>query len=172
MEISLYTGSENPAEYYTDFLTQNKINFKITSVNSELIITVYANDAQTEQISEFLCRFMIEFYLKEAVFSKIYDEYPTLGIEDASIIMLRLSDELASGSMKKNIQNSINLNGIFKPESYVLFNIKSVMMSVYSEIDKLAIDMVYQKEKERLQSAIRFLKGLNFDKCETADDDL
>ena len=171
LEISLYTGSEIASQYYSDFLSQNNFKFKSELLNSETVLTVYADLNKTELIADFICRFMVEFYLRETVLSKIYDEYASFTTEDASCILSQLSDEVSASPIKDDIQKLLDTKRIFKPESYIMFNIRSIVRCTYALVDKIAISVIYEKEKERLTSAIRFLKGMNFDKCETADDD-
>lgn len=170
MELTLYPGnSRNQLEFFTDYLTLQNKEFEISGSELGNVITVSTETLSHELLAIHSCRFILEFYLKEAVLSKIYDEYPFFNTDDASHILSELSDLVVSSPVKDGILKFLNDNKSFNPESYVIFNIKSIMLCIYALTDNIAHKLIYTREKERLISVVRMFSHLSFNTCMTAD---
>lgn len=156
MEVNLYPGDSRPRLiYYTDFLNQQNIRFEKALSYFGNKITIYASTEQIGIISSHSSRFIFDFYLKEAVASKIYDEYPLLNAEDAGEILEKISEKIGDGLINKSIYRIIEKKQSFNPSSYVLFNMKNIMTYVYTLTDDLCQKFIGNIERKYLISAIK-----------------
>lgn len=138
MEINLYLGeSKNRLDYYTEFFTLQKIRFEITPSYFGNEITINVNSDELCLVCAHSCRFIFDFYLKEFVASKIYDEYPLLDAICAGEILAQLSEMISSTGINNNVFFILKQKHSFNPSSYVLFNMKSIMTCIYKLTDEL-----------------------------------
>ena len=155
MEINLYFGeSKIHLDYFTDFFTLQNIRFKIfpSYFGNRISINIDANKIYL--LSSHICRFILDFYIKEAVVSKIYDEYPIIDTIKAGEILSELSEKITASPINNSIYNIINEHNSFNPSSYVMFNMKSIMTCAYFVTDKLCQKYVYEIEKEMIFSML------------------
>ena len=170
MEINLYPGNnKNHLNYYTDFLTLNNIRFKIIPSYFGNKIIAYISSDKLQNFSSHSCNFILDFYLKEAVISKIYDEYPLFNTNDASKILSKLSEKISQTPLTDHIHHLILQSRGFNPESYVLFNMKNIMLCVYALTDDICRHLIYNLEKQHFISVIKNFSKLSFSNCKNAD---
>ena len=156
VEVNLYPGDSKPRlAYYTDFLNQQNIRFKTALSYFGNKIIIYAPFEQIGIISSHSSRFIFDFYLKEAVASKIYDEYPLLNADDAGGILEKISETIGDGLINKSIYRIIEKKQSFNPSSYVLFNMKSIMTYIYTLTDELCQKFIGNIERKYLISVIK-----------------
>lgn len=155
MEINLYSGeSKIHLDYFTDFFTLQNIRFKIFPSYFGNRININIDTNKIYLLSSHICRFILDFFIKEAVVSKIYDEYPLINTVKAGEILSQLSEKISSSPINNSIYNLINEHGSFNPSSYVMFNMKSIMTCAYFLTDKLCQKYVYEVEKEMIFSIL------------------
>lgn len=159
----------NYVNYYTDFLTEQNISYKISPHYNGIKILVASTYDNLNIIAEHSCRFILDFYLREAVISKIYDEYPCFNTHDACNILCSLSKKISQTPVKDNILSLITSSNIFKPESYVIFNIKQIMRCIYAMTDNIANSLLIKKEEKELMNVIKTFSKLSFTSCQRAD---
>lgn len=170
MEITLYPGeSKSHLDYFTDFFDLQSIRYEISHCYFGHKIHVFPDDNDIDLLSSYICRFILDFYLKEAVLSKIYDEYPCFNTDDAGIILTKISQKLSATPIKDDVLLIISQSKALNPESYAAFNLKPLMLCIYAMTDEICEGMVYKKEKQELISMIRMFSKLSFDKCNAAD---
>lgn len=170
MEITLYPGeTKNHLDYFTDFFDLKCTRYEISQSYLGYRIIVILNDNEIDMISSHVCRFILDFYLKEAVLSKIYDEYACFNTDDAVIILTKISQKLSSTPIKDDISIVLSHKKALNPESYVAFNLKPIMLCIYALTDDICEEMIYKKEKQQLISMVRMFSKLSFDKCNKAD---
>ncbi len=168
MEIILFVGkSKDHLNYYTDLFITNGIQYE--TGQGYLGYNIKVNVENTGMLAECICRFILDFYLKEAVISKIYDEYPCFNTQSAGNILTEISKKIINTPIKTNIEDIINDKKAFNPESYSIFNLKTMMICVYGLTDHICNNMMYESEKNKLVSLIKVFSKLSFDKCESAD---
>lgn len=168
LEIFLYVGDlDEHLNYFTDFLKINNCRYDIDKGYLGYKINIEID--KIDVLSEHICQFMLDFYLKDAVISKVYDEYPCFNTNDASKILTEISDKIINTPIKDHICSIITNKKSFNPESYSLFNLKPIMLCVYALTDNICNKMIYNKEKEQFVSVIKTFSTLSFDKCSRAD---
>ena len=170
MGITFYPGkSKDHLDYYTFFLDTNDIEYEISHCYFGYKLFIYSNDYSLETVSTGICSFIFEFYLKEAVISKIYDEYPLFNTDDACRILSEVSEKFAKTPVKDDIARTLRINSALNIESYFLFNMKSIMICVYALTDESGSELSLIRERERLVSMIKTFSGLSFETCHMAD---
>ncbi len=170
MEIALYPGElKSHLDYFTDFLDLQNTRYEISRCYFGYKINIFLENISPDFLASHACRFILDFYLKEAVISKIYDEYPDFNTDEAGVILSKLSQKISDTPIKNNICTILCNKKSFNPESYGAFNLKSIMLCVYALTDELCEDLIYSKEKERFVSMIKMFSALSFDKCQKAD---
>ena len=170
MEVTLYPGeSKSHLDYFTDFLDLQSTRYEISHCYFGHKIHVFLSDDDIDMLSSHICGFILDFYLKEAVLSKIYDEYPCFNTDDAGKILTKLSYKFSSTPIKDNITEILSEKMSLNPESYASFNLKPLMLCVYALTDEICEDMIYANEKQQFISMIRMFSKLSFDKCQSAD---
>ena len=93
MEVFLYVGDlDEHLNYFTDFLKINNCRYDIDK--GYLGYKINMEMDKIDLLSEHICQFMLDFYLKDAVISKVYDEYPCFNTNDASKILTEISDKI------------------------------------------------------------------------------
>lgn len=159
----------NYLDYYTEFLTQQNTRYEIIPHYDGIKILVTIPKEKLYIIAEHSCRFILDFYLKEAVISKIYDEYPIFNTQDAGNILYDLSLKISDTPIKNDILSILEASSLFKPESYVIFNLKQIMRCVYALTDNIADLLMLKKEENELILAIKAFSKLSFNPCKRAD---
>ena len=155
MEINLYLGeTKTHLNYFTDFFTLQNIRFKIYSSYFGNRININIDSNKIYLLSSHICKFILDFFIKEAVVSKIYDEYPLIDTVKAGEILSELSEKITASPINNSIYNIINEHHSFNPSSYVMFNMKSIMTCAYFLTDKLCQKYVYEIEKEMIFSLL------------------
>ena len=102
--IILYPGnSKNHLDYFTFFLDANGIKYEINHCYLGHKLVILQNN-KIDIVVSHICSFIFEFYLKEAVISKIYDEYPLFNTEDASFILADVSNKFLDTPIKDDIK--------------------------------------------------------------------
>ena len=100
---------------------------------------IYVDVSDERYIGEFsekLCYFICEVYLKESVLLKIYDEYPCIDSHMAAKIMLEIFGDFSVGEICQKIKEILFCCRKINIESFVLFNIRYIMSTVYKLVDK------------------------------------
>ena len=158
----MYPGeSKNRLDYYAEFFSLKKIRFEITPSYFGNAITINVNSDELYLVSSHSCRFIFDFYLKEFVASKIYDEYPILDAICAGEILAQLSEMISSTNINNNVFYILKQKQSFNPSSYVLFNMKSIMTCIYKLTDDLCHKYISDIEKKYLVSALK--SGIDFE---------
>jgi len=168
VETILYPGdNKSHLDYFTDFLTLQDTRFEITTsaLGYKLIIK---NDI-AHKLASHICSFIVDFYIKEAVLSKIYDEYPDFNTNDAGKLLLDLSHRISSSPIKDDILEILTEKKCINPESYAIFNIKQIMRCAYALTDEIASEMIYIYQKEHLVNMMRMFSKINFNNCNSCD---
>ena len=136
-------------EYADYFIKLNFIqnsDFNLTQTYLGYKIDLNIEDEKIDELTFNIISFIVEIYLKDAIFSKIYDEYYFLDATDAGGILINLTKELAKSHIHQKIKDMLKIHGVFVIESYVIFNIKPIMISVYNIVEKSVYDIIYQKK--------------------------
>ncbi|MBO5744122.1 MAG: hypothetical protein J6R68_07555 [Clostridia bacterium] len=155
MEINLYLGeTKTHLNYFTDFFTLQNIRFKIYSSYFGNRININIDSNKIYLLSSHICKFILDFFIKEAVVSKIYDEYPLIDTVKAGEILSELSEKITASPINNSIYNIINEHHSFNPSSYVMFNMKSIMTCAYFLTDQLCQKYVCEIEKEMIVSLL------------------
>lgn len=168
MEFKLYTAdfSEN-TRYLNDCFAGTASSFEITPSYFGSLINI--NNIEPDVLKKFLCRYLFDFYLKEFVLSKIYDEYYFFNTDDAGIILSELSEKLPASFLGEKLSDIISKADRLNTESFVLFNRISVMGELYIMTDIIAEGYIESKQRNSCISILKAYKSLCFDRTETAD---
>lgn len=170
VEIILYPGdNKTQLDYFTSFFDTKDICYEINHCYFGYKILISISNDTLDAVSEHICRFVFDFYLKEAVISKVYDEYPCFNTQEASHILAKLYEKIVLTPLKNNILSVLTSKKSINPESYCLFNMKSLMLCIYALTDDICQTFFFSKEKEKLISLVQLYSGLSFNKCEIAD---
>ena len=170
VEIILYPGeNKNQLEYFTSFFDTKDIRYEINHCYLGHKVIICISSDKLDIISSHICLFVLDFYLKEAVISKVYDEYPCFNTQEASHILATLSQKIVNTPLKSNILSILKNKNSFNPESYCLFNMKAIMLCIYALTDDVCRSFLFTKEKDKLISLVQFYSGLSFNKCQRAD---
>lgn len=164
MKITLCLADNNEhLKYFKAFAAEENLN-QICYKN----VFGYCMDIEcSTSLLEKMCReisvFALEFYLREAVFNKIYDEYVSLDITDAgmlfSMLSKNISDTILYGKLIDLFDKSIKIC----IDSFIIFNLKPIMQDIYKKVDCYAEQILVRKEKEAFEMLIKTYSELGFD---------
>ena len=169
MKIVLYIGTdESYRDYFIECFMNHEINYDIEYCYFGYKLEInFCN--RISYITNFIIDFYVEFHLKNYILSKIYDEYPYLDVDDAVNVMCILSKSIKDKSVFKKMENIIETNNILHVESYLLFNIKIIMSTIYRYIDKICEKICFDKERERFLELLRTYTALSSDASKHAN---
>ncbi len=156
MEIILYTGncsgnnnfllSDNDEGIYAADSVQNYFGYE-TVLNVE--------DKNVDFISSEICMCIAEFYLKETVLAKIYEDYPCIDALDAGKVLVEIFTHFSTGRVCETIKNILISNHRLNVESFILFNIKYIMLTIYSAADYCCEKYLQNKQKEAFKRLLQ-----------------
>lgn len=170
VEIILYPGrSVRLSEYFTGLFDSNGQQYKIETCYLGYKLTLSDCNISLDILADNICHFIFDNHLKEAVISKVYDEYPCFNTAEAVKILSEVSQEFLTTPIKDSIIIFLKEKQSFNIESYCIFNLKLIMLCVYAITDKICQNMIFIKEKEKFLSMIHMFSKLSFDKCNRAD---
>ncbi len=164
LEIVVYPGKEDEKSgYFGEMLENENIDY---SKDLSLLGLCYVVNLQENDIKKFsavISVYILEFYLKEFVLTKVYDEYDMIDVSIGCDVLLRLNDEIAKSDVEKNIEQFLTENQRICIDNYVLFNLKSIMTTIYILTDSLCEKIIYQKCRSDFLSLVRAYSKLNLD---------
>lgn len=170
LEITLYPGkNKEQLDYCIFFLESSSIKYKADKCFLGNRVLIFSSDKIVKALASHICDFIFEFYLKEAVISKIYDEYHMFNTDDAGHILSEVSKKITCTPIKDDVLYIIKNKCKFNVESYFLFNIKPIMRCVYALTDETGRELIFLREKEKFVSMIKTFSNLSFEKCNVAD---
>ena len=170
MELVLYPGKEDEkSEYFTRLFESENIEFSKDSTFLGECIVLHPEKNEIHKISGYISVFILEFYLKEYVLTKIYDEYEMLDVSAGCEVLLLLNSEFAESDVGNNIEKFLEKNLLICIDNYVLFNLKSIMTTVYRLTDCLCEKILYEKCRADFLALVRNYNKLNFDSDSIAD---
>lgn len=173
MEVVLYPGCSGEQ---LDLLCQNLDEKELHNfVDSDYFgykIIVCMDETMLEILKGEICSYIVETYLKDAILTKIYDEYPLIDVYDSGLILVKLVEEIKKHLYFNNIDDILKSNKKFNIESYVLFNIKRIMLIAYSLVDKLCGEVIHERQRKAFLSLIRTYATLSGQECDRADAEL
>lgn len=170
MEITLYVGdSKEHLKFFTDIFDDENSHISADNCCFGYCLNIVTDKYSIDEISGYICVFLIEFYLKEAVLSKIYDEYSYLDVEDASVIMTKLSKKIKETDVFAMVKKILSEKKSLNTESFVVFNLRHIMTVIYVNVDIIAEKMIYEKQKYNFVQLLKTYSSLNFFMCKRAD---
>ena len=138
MDLILYTSEDS--EYNAFLLEDSEYKTIIKKCKKEYfgnkIYVDVSDEGYIEEFSKKLCYFICEVYLKESVLLKIYDEYPCIDSHMAAKIMLEIFGDLSVVEICRKIKEILCSCRKINIESFVLFNIRYIMSTIYKLADK------------------------------------
>lgn len=169
MKIVLYTGTDEShcnyfAEYFYSLGIEHKIGYDYFGYRFEVL-----NIVDVSNITNIIICFYIEYHLKNYILSKIYDEYPYIDIDDAADVLCSLTKNINNSDIFHEMKNQILKNKKIHVESYLLFNIRKIMLTIYDHVDKICEKKSFEKERERFLELIRIYSRLSTDISERAN---
>ncbi len=168
MKIVLYIGTDKAfCEYFSRCFDNLGIIYNIDYDYFGYKIDLVCNDICS--IMDLMVEFYIEFHLKNHILSKVYDEYPLLDIDDAAYIMCILSKKLVDKSVFLKMKKQLETNKILHVDSYLMFNIKIIMLTIYDVIDEICEKRSYEKERMRFLELLRTYSSLSYNTTECAN---
>lgn len=170
MELVLYPGKEEEkSEYFKELFDEENVEYSEDSGFLGNCLVVQLNTDEIHRISAIVSVFILEFYLKEYILTKIYDEYEIIDVSVGCEVLLRLNGEITKSDVGKNVENFLLKNHLMCIDNYVLFNLKSIMTTVYFLTDSLCEKILYQKCRADFLSLVRSYSKLNLDFADKAD---
>ncbi len=168
MEFRLYTADfpEN-TRYLNDCFDGTNSSFEIKPSYFGSLINI--NNIEHGELKKFLVQYLFDFYFKELVLSKIYDEYYYFNTNDASFVLSELSDSIAASFLGERIAELIDRSDSFNAESFVLFNMQSLMPRLYGMTDIAAARLISLNQRDNCISVLKTYKNLSFNRSENAD---
>lgn len=116
-----------------------------------------------------ITRFIVEVHLRDYILSKIYDEYQALDEIDSSSVLGTIVCELPKCFCFRRIEDILRRYGKFNVSSYIIFNIKIIMLTINSVVDKFCEQLVYEKERCAFASMLRTYAVLSGSSCALAN---
>jgi len=170
LELVLYPGNEEEKQiYFKDFFESESIEYFVDSSFLGDYISVNIKRDELHTVSALISVFILEFYLKEYVLTKIYDEYEMIDVSVGCDVLLSLNREISKSEVGKNIEKFLLENKLICIDNYVLFNLKSIMTTVYFLTDCLCEKILYQKCRADFLSFVRSCKELDYESPAMAD---
>lgn len=155
MKIVLYIGTD---ESYFDYFAESLDNYEINYV-SEYDYFGYRLEFECDvdiiKITNIIIEFYIEFHLKNYILSKIYDEYPFLDVDDAVDVMCTLSKSVKDKPVFDKMGNIIKRCNKLFVDSYLVFNIRNIMLTIYDSLDEICEKISFNKERKRFLELLR-----------------
>lgn len=156
MEYTLYT--ENITGFLHGFpdLT-NSDDVKLTFNSNRYLggyIYIVTECNLNFELCSIICDFLIENYLHEFVFNKIYDEYNITLAEDAAHILMLLSRKLKSDALFKDIESFFNRNNSFHFENYIIFRKNFLLTKIDNFLNVICNRFIKEKELNYLGTLI------------------
>ncbi len=168
MEFRLYTPDfpEN-TRYLSDCFARTASLYEITPSYFGCRINII--DIEYDELKEFLCRYLFDFYLKDFVLNKIYDEYCFFNTNDAGFVLSELSDSITASFFGEKLGELIKISDSFNPDSFMLFNMKSVMAELYEMTDEAVQRVILVKQRENCIALLKTYRDLSFNRTLSAD---
>ena len=164
MKLVLYPGKEEEkTEYFRELFDSENIEYSEDSGFLGKCFVIYPIKDDIPVIADYISVYILEFYLKEYVLTKIYDEYEMMDVSSGCEVLLGLSREIGTSDVGKNIEKFLNKNSLICIDNYVLFNLKSIMTTVYFLTDCLCEKILYQKCRADFLSLVQSYRKLKFD---------
>ena len=152
--------------HFRDFCHINsiKISEEKDQIGNKLIIEDKFVDK--EQLSHHITLYITEFYLERYIFCKIYDEYPSVEPIAASKILSEFIDRFSKSFVKEKFEQCISKSSMINIPSFMLFNIKQIMLTTNLIIDILCEKVVLSNEFKALNLSFNmhnahFNSGIN-----------
>jgi len=169
MHITLYlANSDEHLICLTDFLNKENKMINIAVCFMGYCVEFDIPESELSDLSLFLSRFIVEFYLKESILSKVYDEYINLDVNDAVALLSEMSETVFDTVLYSKIINTLKVGGRICVDSLIIFNIKPIMQNIYEKVDFLAEKIQIQKEQEAMVAMLRTYCTLNRGQCASA----
>ena len=154
MNIIIYPGSEGNTEHFRAFSYMNSIQIVEDCDAIGDFLALKASFNYKEELIKSISEFITEVYLENYILCKIYDEYPSVNIIEASDILRGFVSTLTNSYLKSALDCLIKNNARFNLPSFVLFNIKQIMLTTNRNVEKLCEDLISHKSNELLLSYI------------------
>ncbi len=169
MNITLYfVGNEEHLKYFASVFDTDNIIYEVSRCFMGYCIELECEKKYMQTVSFYVSGFIIEFYLKEAILSKIYEEYVELDVNDAVGLLCEMLSNVCDTIIYKMVFDILQKGGKLSIDSFIIFNIKQIMQNVYEKVDILAENVLVRKEREEFISMLKTYSGLNFRKCSDA----
>ena len=169
MHITLYlAGNDEHLKFFTTFFSQINKTVCVSECFMGYCIESDISESDIPWISVCITRFIIEFYLKEAILSKVYDEYLNLDVNDAVSLLSEISANVCDTMIYEKTSEILNNGGCMCVDSFIIFNIKPIMQNIYKKVDFLAENIMMKKECDSFVAMLRTYVALNTSKCRDA----
>ena len=170
MCVVLYTGYDNEYKnYFLDFLKETNIEHSEEKCYLGFKITVYADEEDLKILIKRIIEYILEYQLKDAVFSKIYDEYGCLDANDACNVLDLLVNRAVNSNIYEHIKSIIFEKEAIHVDNYVLFNIRFIMLTIYEMVDDICTNLTYRKQRNAFLSMLRTYAALSNISSKKAD---
>jgi len=148
MKIIIYPGSEANIEHFRDFSLTNQISFSVDCDEVGRLVRFDADFDYTDELTLCILGFITEMYLENYILCKIYDEYPCIDIMDTSDILNDYVRNFSNSHIGHKVEELIDTSGKFNLPSFVLFNIKQIMLTTNELVDSLCQKLLSTKKHD------------------------
>lgn len=170
MCVVLYVGCDSKHQkHFLSFFDFNEIRYKAKKCIFGCKIECFTSEQDIITLAEYITAFIVEFYLKEQILSKIYDEYSQLSVDDACNCVGKIINELKKSDIQVRIVDFLITKKSLHIESYILFNIKSIMLTTFEITDTVCSSLIFEKEREDFLSILRTYASLYDERLQKAD---
>lgn len=119
--------------------------YNLTVMQSYFGIQMIIQLENIDALSSNICCYICENYLKDAVLTKIFDEYSDINASEAGKILINIFNDFSVGDVCEKLKNLLLLKHKLNVESYILFNIKYIMSTIYALVDECCVKYLAQK---------------------------
>lgn len=154
MKIIIYPGSEYNTDHFRDFSNINLINFVQDTDLIGVRLTLEADFDFKEELTKSVSKYITENYLENYILCKIYDEYPCIDIIETTDIINDFTSDFSRNFMSHILSDLIIKSEKINLPSLVLFNIKPIMLTTNSIVDKLCNSIVLNKKYDMVSQLI------------------